>query len=93
MVPMKKIPCRAGCGACCIAPSLSSAIPGMEQGKPAGIRCGQLTEDNRCRIYGKPGRPAVCISYQATEEFCGATQDDALRSLAALERITAVDRP
>jgi Fe-S-cluster containining protein len=25
--------CRSGCGACCIAPSISSAIPGMPQGK------------------------------------------------------------
>jgi hypothetical protein len=91
--PVKKIPCRPGCGACCIAPSLSSAIPGMAGGKPAGIRCGQLTKDNRCRVHGMPGRPAVCMSYQATEEFCGATQEDALRFLAELERITATDRP
>jgi Fe-S-cluster containining protein len=93
MIAMKKISCRAGCGACCIAPSLSSAIPGMDNGKPAGIRCVQLTENNRCRMYGKPGRPPVCLSYQATEEFCGATQEDALRALSELERITATDRP
>jgi hypothetical protein len=90
---MKKIPCRAGCGACCIAPSLSSAIPGMAGGKPAGIRCGQLARDNRCRVYGMPGRPAVCISYQATDEFCGATREDALRFLTELERVTTTDRP
>jgi uncharacterized protein len=90
---MKKIFCRAGCGACCIAPSLSSAIPGMDNGKPAGIRCGQLTEDHRCRVYGEPGRPAVCSSYQATEEFCGATREDALRRLTELERATSEDRP
>ena len=28
--------CREGCGACCIAPSISSPIPGMPHGKPAG---------------------------------------------------------
>ena len=28
--------CRTDCGACCIAPSISSPIPGMPQGKPAG---------------------------------------------------------
>ena len=93
MALMKKIPCRAGCGACCIAPSLSSAIPGMARGKPAGIRCEQLSEDNRCRMFGKPGRPAVCVSYEATEEFCGATRNDALRFLTELELITAHDRP
>ena len=65
----------------------------MADGKPAGVRCGQLTEHNRCRMYGKAGRPAVCISYQATEEFCGATQEDALRFLRELERVTAADRP
>jgi Fe-S-cluster containining protein len=27
------INCRLGCGACCIAPSISSAIPGMPKGK------------------------------------------------------------
>ncbi|MCF5019628.1 YkgJ family cysteine cluster protein, partial [Pseudomonas lactis] len=27
--------CREGCGACCIAPSISSPLPGMPQGKPA----------------------------------------------------------
>ncbi|MCR3872443.1 YkgJ family cysteine cluster protein, partial [Pseudomonas aeruginosa] len=26
--------CRAGCGACCIAPSISSPLPGMPAGKP-----------------------------------------------------------
>jgi Fe-S-cluster containining protein len=26
--------CRVGCGACCIAPSISSPLPGMPRGKP-----------------------------------------------------------
>ena len=38
--------CRAGCGACCIAPSISSPIPGMPNGKPAGVRCVQLDANN-----------------------------------------------
>jgi Fe-S-cluster containining protein len=29
--------CRAGCGACCIAPSISSPIPGMPDGKLWGM--------------------------------------------------------
>jgi uncharacterized protein len=82
------IECRAGCGACCIAPSLSSPIPEMPAGKPAGVRCIQLTPDNRCRIYGKPERPEVCSSYQASKTFCGATRSDALRLLKELEIVT-----
>ena len=80
--------CRIGCGACCIAPSLSSRIPGMEDGKPAGIRCVQLTPDNRCRIYGHPDRPAVCSSYHASES-CGTNREYALRFLEELELMTA----
>ena len=80
--------CRAGCGACCIAPSLSSLIPGMPAGKPAGVPCAHLTPELCCGIYGLSGRPAVCGSYQATEEYCGATRADALRLLAELELVT-----
>ena len=47
--------CRAGCGACCIAPSISSPIPGMPEGKPAGVRCVQLDEEDRCKTI--PGVP------------------------------------
>ena len=36
--------CRLGCGACCISPSISSPIPGMPKGKPAGERCIQLND-------------------------------------------------
>jgi uncharacterized protein len=79
--------CRIGCGACCIAPSLSSRIPGMSDGKPAGVRCVQLTPDNRCGIYGQPGRPAVCHSYQASES-CGTNREHALRFLEELELLT-----
>ncbi|MBL8300799.1 MAG: YkgJ family cysteine cluster protein, partial [Rhodanobacteraceae bacterium] len=52
--------CRTSCGACCIAPSISSPIPGMPRGKPAGVRCIQLTDDNRCAIFHSPERPEVC---------------------------------
>ena len=85
---MIKIECRIGCGACCIAPSLSSPVPGMVNGKPAGTRCPQLAVDNTCSIYCAPDRPAVCASFQATEEFCGTSHDDALRLLEELELLT-----
>ena len=77
--------CRAGCGACCIAPSISSPIPGMPNGKPAGVRCIQLTDDNRCRLFGKPERPEVCNRLQASEEMCGRTAQEAFVYLMYLE--------
>lgn len=80
--------CRVGCGACCIAPSISSPIPGMPDGKPASVRCIQLTDDNRCRLFGRPERPAVCQSLRPTEEMCGATFEDANRYLTWLESTT-----
>lgn len=60
MVSHQLMECRSGCAACCIAPSISSAIPGLPEGKPAGMPCLQLTLDKRCRIFGRPERPAVC---------------------------------
>ena len=80
--------CRVGCGACCIAPSISSPIPGMPGGKPAGVRCAQLSDDNRCLIFGRPERPAVCVSLRPNATMCGADRDAALHFLAALEAAT-----
>ena len=81
--------CRVGCGACCIAPSISSPIPGMLGGKPAGVRCAQLTVDNRCAIFGRPERPAVCTSLRPGPEMCGASDAEALANLIRLEFATA----
>ncbi|MEW5835790.1 MAG: YkgJ family cysteine cluster protein [Pseudomonadota bacterium] len=80
--------CRAGCGACCIAPSISSPIPGMPHGKPAGVRCVQLDDANRCRLFGRPERPAVCASLRPEPAMCGPDRDHALRWLAQLEQAT-----
>ena len=80
--------CRAGCGACCIAPSISSFIPGMPQGKPAGVHCIHLTEDYVCAIYRSPERPEVCRRLQANEEMCGQTREEALLWLAMVEKAT-----
>lgn len=82
--------CRIGCAACCIAPSISSSIPGMPEGKPAGARCIQLTGDNRCMLFGKKERPAVCSSLKASDEMCGKTFHEAYNYLEYLERVTAV---
>ncbi|NEX60645.1 YkgJ family cysteine cluster protein [Noviherbaspirillum galbum] len=81
--------CRHGCGACCIAPSISSPIPGMPSGKPAGVRCVQLDGDNRCMIFGKPERPSVCKSLQPDTDMCGTTREHALHYLHRLEALTA----
>jgi hypothetical protein len=80
--------CRPNCGACCIAPSISSPIPGMPHGKPAGMRCVQLLPDYRCALFGKPDRPAVCASLRPSETMCGATRDEALVHLDGLELAT-----
>jgi len=80
--------CRAGCGACCIAPSISSPIPGMPHGKPAGVRCVQLTGDNRCRLFGSPERPEVCNRLRPEPEMCGEDAEYALAWLARLELAT-----
>lgn len=86
---MKEKPsCRAGCGACCIAPSISSPIPGMPDGKPAGQRCVQLDENNLCRIFGKPERPDVCLRFDFSEWGCGQNRDQALKKLEELEVLT-----
>ncbi|WP_354443714.1 YkgJ family cysteine cluster protein [Ottowia thiooxydans] len=84
--------CRPRCGACCIAPSISSAIPGMPHGKPAGVPCIQLDENFGCRIFGQPERPAVCGGLQPSLEMCGDKDDDgvhAMHFLESLERATA----
>lgn len=80
--------CRIGCGACCVVISISSPIPGMPQGKPAGVRCVQLTDDNRCRLFGQGDRPAICARFRASLEQCGERDEDAYQRLAWLESTT-----
>ncbi|MFC5459471.1 YkgJ family cysteine cluster protein [Massilia niabensis] len=80
--------CRDNCGACCTAPSITSPIPGMPNGKPAGVRCVQLDGNNRCRVFGKPERPAFCGGLQPSMEMCGDSREQAMRWLATLERET-----
>jgi uncharacterized protein len=80
--------CRPGCAACCIAPSISSPIPGMPEGKPAGVRCVQLTPDNLCVLFGWSERPSVCLSLRPSAAMCGATAAEALAILSALEAAT-----
>jgi len=80
--------CRPACAACCIAPSISSAIPGMPHGKPAGARCVQLDADDRCLLFGRPQRPAVCASLAPSAEMCGSSREQAMAWITQLERAT-----
>ena len=80
--------CRVGCGACCIAPSISTPIPGMPGGKPAGLRCVQLTDDNRCRLFGDPTRPLVCRTLSPSPDLCRDSDEAALIGLTQLEADT-----
>jgi len=63
----------------------------MPQGKPAGVRCIQLDNENRCRLFGRPERPAVCADLQPSPEMCGDDRAQALRWLGHLENITRPD--
>lgn len=72
-----------------MAPSITSPIPGMPSGKPAGVACIHLTADKRCAIFGSPGRPRVCADFMADEEVCGASGEEAVRILSWWEQATA----
>lgn len=51
------------CGACCVAPDIAAL------GKPLGVRCPHLGDDNRCLAY--ESRPQICRDYQP-DAFCDA---------------------
>jgi hypothetical protein len=80
--------CRAGCGACCVALSISSPIPGMPDGKPSGVRCVQLTHDNLCMLFGRPERPPVCVRLRPEPLMCGDSTEHAMSYLLQLEIAT-----
>ncbi len=79
--------CRPGCGACCIVISISSSIPGMPDGKPAGVRCVNLDENNNCRIHNTSSYPQVCRDFKASLEMCGDSNDFAFEYLTKLEEL------
>ena len=64
----------------------------MPRGKPAGVRCIQLTEDNRCRLFGRPERPEVCVGLRPSAEMCGGSFAEAMRHLTLLEESTTPER-
>jgi Fe-S-cluster containining protein len=80
--------CRPGCAACCIAPSISSPLPGMPNGKPAGVPCVNLDENRLCRVWNTPSYPDVCKGFKAEKWVCGENRDQALATLRILEHVT-----
>jgi len=61
----------------------------MPHGKPAGVRCIQLDDQERCRIFDDPRRPAVCRSLAPSEVMCGPDRVHAMTWLTRLEEATA----
>lgn len=57
--------CISGCAACCIYSSISSPIPEMPNGKPAGVRFAQLADNLSCKFFNSPKRPKVCDGFKA----------------------------
>ena len=80
--------CRENCGACCIAPSINSPLPNMPNGKPAGVRCANLSENNLCAIFNHPDRPLLCDAFKAGPDVCGTTRAEALQLITDLEEQT-----
>jgi uncharacterized protein len=80
--------CRIGCGACCIAPSITTPFHGMPHGKRAGERCVHLDATTRCQLFGLPERPQFCSDLKAEPSMCGTTDAEAMAILTTLERAT-----
>lgn len=80
--------CRKGCGACCIAPSITTPFVGHPHGKRAGERCVHLDDANRCMLFGMPDRPRFCVELRPQPSMCGDSDDEAMTILTELERAT-----
>ncbi len=86
---MQNFDCRPGCAACCIAISISSAIPGHPNGKAAGIICSNLDLNSYlCKIWNTPEYPTVCKNFKAESQMCGNSRQEALVNLKTLEEAT-----
>jgi len=65
----------------------------MPNGKPAGVPCVQLDAAQRCQLFGRPERPAVCLSLQPSEDLCGDSREQAMVWLGYLEHQTTPHTP
>lgn len=80
--------CRTNCGACCIAPSITSSIPDMPNGKAAGTKCVHLLENMNCALFHSAKRPKVCFDFKPDIETCGSNRDEAILLLTIMENST-----
>ncbi len=80
--------CRAGCAACCIAISITSPLPGMPNGKPAGVLCCNLDENYFCTIHKSPDYPEVCRNFLPDVFYCGHTNKEAFEIIERIEEAT-----
>jgi len=87
--PLEPFACRIGCGACCIAPSITTPFAGMPNGKRAGERCAHLDDGNRCRLFGLPERARFCVELRPEPAMCGTTDTEAMVILTRLEAATS----
>jgi uncharacterized protein len=60
----------------------------MPHGKPAGVRCVNLDDTNRCRVWKTELFPAVCRGFLPLADVCGSSAADALTRIGELERLT-----
>jgi Fe-S-cluster containining protein len=82
--------CRTGCGACCIALSITTALPNMPLGKPAGVVCVNLDQNSmRCRIWGTAEYPLTCRRFRPEPDVCGGSRTEAMELIRVLELHTA----
>ena len=65
----------------------------MQKGKPAGVRCVNLSDGNTCTIYNSKDYPKVCGSLKPAEEMCGSSFEEALAYLTELEKLTQPESP
>lgn len=81
--------CRPNCGACCIAPSISSPLPNMPNGKPAGVPCVNLhPETFECSVWNHTDYPNVCRSFTAMRDVCGEDREGAIDLILLWENQT-----
>ena len=57
----------------------------MPEGKPAGMRCINLTSSDQCAIHSNPTYPDFCMGLKPSIEMCGDSRNDAMAYLDALE--------
>jgi uncharacterized protein len=60
----------------------------MPHGKPAGVRCVNLSAINRCNLWGQPNYPSFCRTFPAMLDACGSTNEQAMVLLTIMERDT-----